>query len=229
MNGVAAWLADLGLVAPDARDLALLTVAAALTVGALLAGLFARRWLGRRATAQWKARVGNHAEGIGGRLGAIIDHGVAAILLAIALKGYPWPGLTDLPLGLALGVSVALLVQHILRGLSLPRWIAWLVALVLFAAVLSNAIGGLAPITATLDRIGFDVGKRRFSLLALITILVTAVGLFAGVRLVNRFVGHSIGRASAWTPRRSCSRRSWRRSRWWCSRSSSASTCSTST
>ena len=79
-------------------------------------------------------------------------------------------------------------------------WAAWLVATVLFTAILSNAIGGLAPITGTLDRIGFDVGKRRFSLLALITIAVTAVGLFAGVRLVNRLIAHSFARSDSLDP-----------------------------
>ena len=200
MNGMAAWLSEMGIVTPSPRDLGLLSIATALTIAALVAGLFARRWFGPRATAQWKARVGHHAEGIGTRLGAIIDHGVSAILLAIALKGYPWPSVTDLPLGLALAISVALLASHVLRGLHLPRWMAWFVALVLFTAVLSNAIGGLAPITATFDRIGFDVGKRRFSLLALITIAVTAVGLFAGVRLINRLIAHSFSRADSLDP-----------------------------
>ena len=200
MSGAAAFLAGLGLTMPSAHELLMTGIASGLVVAALIAGLLARRWFGPGLAAEWKRRAGVHAEGIGTRIGAILDHGVSALLLAIALKGYPWPGLTDLPLGLALGIAVALLALQVLRGLHLPRWAAWLVALVLFTAVLSNAIGGLAPITGTLDRIGFDVGKRRFSLLALITIAVTAVALFAGVRLVNRLVGHSIGSARSLDP-----------------------------
>jgi small-conductance mechanosensitive channel len=193
-------LAGLGLAAPAPRELGFLAVATALTIVAHVAGLLARRRFGTRAAAEWKARVGQHAEGIGPRLGAIVDHATSGVLLAVALKGYPWPGLTDLPLGLALAISVALLARQVLRGLSMPRWITWAVALVLFTAILSGAIGGLAPITDTLDRVGFDVGKRRFSLLALVTIMVTAVGLFAGVRLVNRALAHWIGRASSLDP-----------------------------
>ena len=200
MSGAAAFLAGLGLTMPSAQELLMTGIASGLVVAALITGLLARRWFGPGLAAEWKRRAGIHAEGIGTRIGAILDHGVSALLLAIALKGYPWPGLTDLPLGLALGIAVALLALQVLRGLHLPRWAAWLVALVLFTAVLSNAIGGLAPITGTLDRIGFDVGKRRFSLLALITIAVTAVALFAGVRLVNRLVGHSIGSARSLDP-----------------------------
>ncbi len=200
MSGPARLLADFGLTMPGTDELIMVGIASALVVLALIVGLLARRWFGPRLTAEWKRRAGHHAEGIGTRIGTILDHGVSALLLAIALKGYPWPGLTDLPLGLALGLTVGLLAMQILRGLNMPRWAAWLVAIVLFTAVLSNAIGGLAPITGTLDRIGFDVGKRRFSLLALISIAVTAVGLFAGVRLINRLVAHSFNRSDSLDP-----------------------------
>jgi small-conductance mechanosensitive channel len=60
------------------------------------------------------------------------------------------------------------------------------VAAILFVALFSHAVGGLAPISHTLERIGFDIGTRRFSLLSLITIMVTATALYAAVRLVNR-------------------------------------------
>lgn len=200
MNGVQGWLTQFGVTMPSSRDLAMVGIAAALVVVALFAGLIARRWAGPRLTALWKAHAGHHAEGIGPRLGAIADYAVSTLLLALFLKGYPWPGLTQLPLGLALGIAVGLLALQVLRGLQIPRWMAWLVAVVLFVAVLSNAIGGLAPITATLDRIGFDVGKRRFSLLALITVAVTAVGLFAAVRLINRLIAHSFARADSLDP-----------------------------
>lgn len=200
MSGLDAWLAQFGIAAPSPHGLAMTGLAAGLVVIALFAGWLARRWLGPRLAEQWRARVGTHVEGIAPRLVTIVGHAASALLLAIALKGYAWPGLSDLPLGLALGATVAALALQVLRGLSLPRWMAWLVAAVLFAAVLSNAIGGLAPITETLDRVGFDVGKRRFSLLALTTILVTVVALLAGVRLINRIVAHSFANAKGLDP-----------------------------
>lgn len=200
MNAVAAWLSDMGLVVPTPRELALVGAASSAVVVALLVGLAARRWLGPHLTNWWRTHAGHHAEGIGPRLGSIADYLVSALLLSITLKGYAWPGLTDLPLGLALGIVIALLAHTILRGLHIPRWMTWLVAVVLFVAILSNAIGGLAPITSTLDLIGFDIGKRRFSLLTLITIAVTAVALFAGVRLVNRVIAHSFASAKGLDP-----------------------------
>ena len=190
----------MGLVVPTPRELGLVGAASSAVVVALLVGLAARRWLGPHLTNWWRTHAGHHAEGIGPRLGSIADYVVSALLLAIALKGYAWPGLTDLPLGLALGIVIALLAHTILRGLHIPRWMTWLVAVVLFVAILSNAIGGLAPITSTLDLIGFDIGKRRFSLLTLITIAVTAVALFAGVRLVNRVIAHSFASAKGLDP-----------------------------
>src|SRR3546814_12872102 len=77
---------------------------------------------------------------------------------------------------------------------------AWLVAAVFFVALLSNAVGGLDKITETLDMIGFNLGKHRFSLMALVTILVTFVALFAGFRLVNRVLSHSICQSSPLDP-----------------------------
>src|SRR3546814_1536136 len=77
---------------------------------------------------------------------------------------------------------------------------AWLVAAVFFVSLLSNAVGGLDKITETLDMIGFNLGKHRFSLMALVTILVTFVALFAGFRLVNRVLSHSIGQSRSLDP-----------------------------
>src|SRR3546814_14233687 len=48
--------------------------------------------------------------------------------------------------------------------------------------------------------IGFNLGKHRFSLMALVTILVTFVALFAGFRLVNRVLSHSIGQSRSLDP-----------------------------
>ena len=65
------------------------------------------------------------------------------------------------------------------------RWMAWTVAALVFVAILSQSVGGLAPITDTLDAIGFNVGKRRFSLLSALTILLTIVVLMAIVRVAK--------------------------------------------
>ncbi|CUS45071.1 MAG: mechanosensitive ion channel domain-containing protein [Pseudomonadota bacterium] len=195
MKPVAAWLQAQGLATISQTMLVEAAIAGGLVLLALACGVVAGRLLGPAAEREWKQRLGTHAEGVGGRLHRIIRHGTAVLLLAILLNAVPWPPLAGIPIGLALGAAVGLTSVSILRGLGIPRWMAWTVAAILFVAIFSHAVGGLEPITDTLDRIGFDIGKRRFSLLALIIILVTATALFAGVRLVNRATGHWIAGA----------------------------------
>ncbi|MGN6375247.1 MAG: mechanosensitive ion channel family protein, partial [Sphingomonas sp.] len=97
----------------------------------------------------------------------------------------------------ALGFVAAFAVYHLLRGLNMARGVAWTVAIIVFVALVSHAVGGLAAITRLLDRIGFEVGSHRFSLMALVTVVIVAVALFAAVRLANRMIGHTIGRAGS--------------------------------
>ncbi len=194
MNTVTRWLATYGVTLPDQAGAIEAAIAGGFVLLALTAGLFAGRLFGPRLAELWRKRVSHHDEGLAGRMAVITRHGVAALLLAIVLAAYPWTWLAGLPIGLALGAAVALLALQFLRGLGSPRWAARLVAIVLFVALLSQAIGGLQPITDLLNRIGFSVGKRRFSLLALTTILVTIVAIVAIVRLANRVVGHWVSR-----------------------------------
>ncbi len=197
MNTVDRWLARYGVTLPDQAGAIQAAIAGGLVLLTLTAGVFAGRILGPRLAELWRKRVSHQTEGLAARMAVITRHGVSALLLAIVLTVYPWTWLAGLPIGLALGAAVALLAVQLLRGLGIPRWAAWLVAVVLFVALFSQAIGGLQPITGVLDRIGFSVGKRRFSLLALISILVTIVAIIAVVRLANRVVGHSINRAKS--------------------------------
>lgn len=196
MNRLTEWLVANGVTLPDRAGAIEAAIAGGLVLLALTAGLFAGRLLGPRLAALWRKHVAHHGEGLWERMGVIVRHGAAALLLAIILAAYPWTWLAGLPIGIALGAATALLAVQLLRALGIPRWSARLVALALFVALFSKAIGGLAPITAMLDRIGFDVGDTRFSLLALVTILITIVVLIAVVRLANRVVAHWITRNS---------------------------------
>ena len=103
-------------------------------------------------------------------------------------------------LGLAGAGAAALLVKAVVRGLGLSRWIAWLLAAFTFAALLAGAVGGLAPLTAALDTAGFTLGSRRFTLLALVQILIGLLALYAVVRLAIRLTGQSIRRSRGLDP-----------------------------
>ena len=103
-------------------------------------------------------------------------------------------------LGIGLGLSVALLAGYALRTLSIPRWATLPLALLLFLTIVSGTNGGLAPVGATLDTVGISLGKRRVTLLSLLSIAATCVALFALVRLANKLIGRSISQADGFDP-----------------------------
>ncbi|MEG3181057.1 mechanosensitive ion channel family protein [Sphingomonas sp. LT1P40] len=190
---LARWLAANGVHAPSNAELIEGAIAGSFALLALAIGWFAGRRLGPLLAAQWHKRVGDHVEGLAHRMHTLVRHGSAALLLAIIVNVWPWTVVASLLLGIALGSAAAMTAMVFLRGLHTPRWMAWATALMIFVAILSHAIGGFNVITDTLDRIGMDVGRRRISLLAVATLLVTAVALYAGARLANRVIAHSIG------------------------------------
>ncbi len=200
MSALRAWLADNGLALPSRFDLVEIAIAGALMLVALTCGVIAGHRFGARAAATWKVHVGHHGEGLGERLPAIVRHGTAMIVAAIVLAAYPWSAWGGLPIGLALGAATALVAYHLLRGLGIPRWATWLVATILFIALFSRAVGGLAAITSTLDGVGVDIGRRRLSLLAITSAIVTIIVIIALVRLTNRVVTQAIGRAGTLDP-----------------------------
>ncbi|WP_439539329.1 mechanosensitive ion channel family protein [Sphingomonas sp.] len=192
---LARWLAESGFGAPTPSELVEAAVAGGIAILALAAGWLAGRRLGPPIAAFWQARVGNHVEGLAHRMNALVRHGSAALLLAIALNAWAWAPLARAGLGFALASASAMTMLVFMRGLHMPRWSAWAAATAVFAAILSHAIGGFNVITGTLDRIGMDVGTRRISLLAVVTILITAIALYAAARLANRVIAHSIAQA----------------------------------
>ncbi|PSJ43617.1 mechanosensitive ion channel protein MscS [Sphingomonas deserti] len=125
---------------------------------------------------------------------------IFALLLAIILNADAWRPLGEIVLGIAIAGGCALFVLGILRGLAMPRLIAFLLAAVTFVALLTRAVGGLKPVTDTLNRVGFDAGSMRISLLSLVQIAVTVAALYAIVKLLNRIIATSIRRASGFDP-----------------------------
>jgi small-conductance mechanosensitive channel len=196
VNDLGDWLRANGIAISANPNPSHIAIAAGLTLLALAIGYFAGRKLGPAFSNAWTRRVGSHAEGLAPRMMAITRYVVALLLLAICLNAYPWGLLAALPLGLALGVAAAAAISNVLRGLGITRWMAWPVAIIVFAALVSHAVGGLTPVMNVLDRVGFDVGQHLFSLMALVSILIVAVTLFAAVRLANRVIGHTIGQTS---------------------------------
>jgi small-conductance mechanosensitive channel len=175
-------------------------IAAAVAVGVVAAAWavawLAGRWLGPRLAAFWANRAGSRGEALANRMCDLSRYLTGALLIAVVLNADDWRPLGAIVLGVALAAWSAMLVSGLVRALQMPRWIAALLAAVTFFALLARAAGGLKPITDTLDRVGFNAGETRVSLLTIFQVLVILVAIYAVVKLLNRIVGHSIRRAS---------------------------------
>jgi small-conductance mechanosensitive channel len=179
-------------------------VAAAVSLGIVLlawgAAIVTARKAGPFLAEYWEQRAGARSEGIAARMCELVRYLVSALILAIAVNADDWPPLASFILGLAAAGSTALLINGLVRGLHLPRWVALLLAGFAFVAILAKSIGGLKPITDVLNRVGFTLGTTRFSLLSVIQISVALLVLLAAVRLVSRVANQSIKRTKSLDP-----------------------------
>ncbi len=192
--------ATLGLALPALPETAVLAAAAATVAGLGALAWLGGRYLGPRLADLWERKVGTRGEGIRPRICAMLRYLVLALGMAVALAVYSWPPLAVWLLGVAGAGAASLLVKAIVRGLGLSRWIAWLLAAATFAALLAKAVGGLAPLTAALDSAGFTLGSRRFTLLALVQIVIGLLALYALVRFAIRIASQSIKRNRGFDP-----------------------------
>ncbi|UYY57763.1 mechanosensitive ion channel family protein [Sphingomonas sp. S2-65] len=193
MDQLGDWLAGHDL--PGTTELTEALIAAALAALGLALGWLAGRRIGIRVAQAWAERVHQPIETLQLRVCEIVRWGAASILLSLVAAAWPWSALAALVVGLVQATAVAMLAGGVLRGLNLPRWAAWSLAALAFVAILSHAIGGLMVIETTFDRVGVQVGRRRITLLSVLTFGITVLLLFAAVRLVNRVLSHSIAQA----------------------------------
>jgi small-conductance mechanosensitive channel len=197
---VNALAAQLGVALPGGAELEALALAAGIVAATLAVAWLAGRLIGPAIARFWERVGGTGAEATVPRVCALIRYLVAWPALAVALRVHPWPLLAAALIGLFAAGAAALTVRAVVRGLSLPRWIGWALALFLFAATLADAVGGLERIAAPLDSVAIFVGTRRLSLLAFIQIAVSLLALYAAVKLANRLVGQTVGRAQGLDP-----------------------------
>ncbi|MGZ8417970.1 MAG: mechanosensitive ion channel family protein [Allosphingosinicella sp.] len=181
---------------PTYADWVAAAVAIALVAAAWGLAWLASRRLGPRLAAFWETRAGGRGEALAHRMCDLTRFATGALIVAVILNSDTWRPLGAIVLGVALASWTAMLVRGLVRSLQMPRWIAGLLAAVTFFALLARAVGGLKPITDTLDRVGFSAGETRGSLLTVLQVLVTLVAIYAVVKLLNRIVGHSIRRAT---------------------------------
>ncbi|HEX8192121.1 MAG TPA: mechanosensitive ion channel domain-containing protein, partial [Allosphingosinicella sp.] len=186
----------LGVTWPTCADWVSVAAAAVFVGLAWIAAWFAGSRIGPRLARFWEHRAGARAEGVASRMCALSRYLVFSAAVGLVLYSDAWRPLAAIALGISLAASATLLVWGFLRGLQVPQWVAALLAGVTFAAIAARAVGGLRALSELLDRIGFDAGATRISLLTILQVLITAAALYAVVKLLNRFVSHAIKRAS---------------------------------
>lgn len=185
-----------GVTWPTYSDWVAAAVAVALVAAAWGLAWLVGRWLGPRLAAFWEHRAGGRGEALAHRMCDLTRYLTGALIIAVILNADEWRPLGAIVLGVALAAWAAMVVSGLVRGLQMPRWVAALLAGVTFFALLARAVGGLKPITDTLDRVGFTAGETRISLLTVLQVLVILVAIYAAVKLLNRIIGHSIRRAT---------------------------------
>jgi small-conductance mechanosensitive channel len=190
----------LGITWPTYADWASAGVAVLICALAYGAAWLGARAAGPRLSHFWEHRAGARGEGLASRMCDLSRYLILSLLVAIVLNVDQWRPLAALVLGFVLACSTALLISGLVRGLQMPRWVTALLAGVTFVALLARSVGGLKPITETLNRVGFDAGDTRVSLLTIFQVLLTVVALYTVVKLLNRVVGHSIRRTSGLDP-----------------------------
>jgi small-conductance mechanosensitive channel len=190
----------LGLPIQDSPDYPAAAAAVGIVAGLLLLAWLAGHFTGPVLASFWDRSPGARGEELKKRACAMVRYAIVALGAVIALRVHGWPPLALWMLGIVGAAAAAMLARSIVRGLGLSRWIAWLLAAITFAALLADAVGGLAPLGDALDRTGFSLGSRRITLLALVQTAVGLLLLYAVVRLAIRLTGQAVRRSRGLDP-----------------------------
>jgi small-conductance mechanosensitive channel len=190
----------LGLPIPESPDYPAAGAALGILAGLVLAAWLAGRFAAPALAGLWERTAGARSEELKKRACHMVRYAIVALGAAVFLRVQAWPPLALWIFGIAGAGAAAMLARSIARGLGLSRWIAWLLAVLAFAALLADAVGGLAPLGAALDRTGFSLGSRRITLLALVQVVIGLLLLYAVVRLAIRLTGQAVRRSRGLDP-----------------------------
>ncbi len=168
-------------------------VAALIASAALMVGWGLSRLVYLRLAAIWERRAGYESALARRRIRDMVRRFTTAMLIGMALNLYEWSLIASVVFGLTLAITLALFVNDLVRGVRMPDWLGTFLGLATLISILASMFGGLDPITTAMDRVGFNLGEKRFSLLWVVTIAITMLVLYTAARVVNRIAGHVIG------------------------------------
>ena len=175
-------------------------LAALIATTALIIGWGLSRLIYLRLAAIWERRAGYESQLARRRIRDMVRRFTTAMLIGMALNLYDWSLIASVIFGLTLAISLALFVNDLVRGVRMPDWLGTFLGLATLISILASMFGGLDPITTAMDRVGFDLGEKRFSLLWVVTIAITVLVLYTAARVVNRIAGHIIGSSDSLDP-----------------------------
>lgn len=167
---------------------------------ALMIGWGLSRLVYLRLAAIWERRAGHESQLARRRIRDMVRRFITAILVAMALNLHDWQLIASVVFGLTLAISLGLFVNDLVRGVRMPDWLGTFLGLATLIAILASMFGGLDPITTAMDRVGFNIGEKRFSLLWAVTIAFTVLVLYTCARVVNRIASHVIGSSDGLDP-----------------------------
>jgi small-conductance mechanosensitive channel len=175
-------------------------LAAMVATAALVVGWALSRLIYLRLAAIWERRAGYESQLARRRIRDMVRRFTTAMLIGMVLNLYDWSLIASVVFGLTLAISLALFVNDLVRGVRMPDWLGTFLGLATLISILASMFGGLDPITTAMDRVGFDLGQKRFSLLWVVTIAITVLVLYTAARVVNRIAGHIIGSSDSLDP-----------------------------
>jgi len=168
-------------------------IAAGLVMLSLTAGWYLSKYIGPKLRHLWEVRAGYESELAGRRIRDMTRRATTFILCGIFLALYPWHLIAQVVFALTIAITVGLFANDLIRGVRMPDWLGTLIGLALFVSIGSGLVGGIEPISEAMDKVGFNIGARRISLLWIVTVAITAVMLLAVARVLMKLVSYIIG------------------------------------
>lgn len=167
-------------------------LAGAFVAVALLIAWGLGRLLGPPLAVLWERRAGYESEIARKRIRDMVRRGLTTLVIALTFALFDYSLIARAVFGITIAITAALFTNDLMRGIRIPPRISAFTALLVLIIVLTTTVGGYQDVSDALDRVGFDIGERRFSLLWLVTIVVTALALYAAVRFISRLASHWI-------------------------------------
>lgn len=190
------WINRLDEVSPRSPDIQSMIIAVVFIVGAAGIGWYVGRKAGKPLATRLQRLAGANAFASTESVSAFVQYATVALLLLFVGDAIPLRPLARIIAAAGFGVAIGLLVLGVLRTSRLPAATSGVGALVAAAGSMAGTLGGMQPLIANLDSVGFSVGTHRLSLLGLVNAVVVVAVLYVVTRAINHVASHLIGRAN---------------------------------